>query len=71
MTAPAIDVQPGHRIKSSTLLDDSSPSMSDWTWTVQGINEDTGKDSTLRIAYSRAGSTDYDNAMLVNENVVR
>merc|ERR1711964_276127 len=28
-----------------------------------------GKNSTLKIAYSRAGNCDYDYAMLVNENI--
>ena len=37
------------------------------TWTVSGTNKDTGEDSTLHIAYARAGATDYDYAMLVNE----
>ena len=39
------------------------------TWTVAGLNKDTGEDSTLQIAHSRAGAADYDYAMLVNENI--
>ena len=61
VTAPAIDVQPGHRITSSMNLSGDGS-----TWTVSGTNRDSGEDSTLHIAYSRAGATDYDFAMLVN-----
>lgn len=39
------------------------------TWTVSGTNARTGKDSTLNVAFKKAGNTDYDYAMLVNENV--
>ena len=42
----------------------------DTTWTVSGTNQDTGEDSTLRIAFSQASRTPtYDYAMLVNENI--
>ena len=64
VTAPAIDVEPGHRITSYM-----SQSADGSTWTVSGTNKDTGDDSTLHIAYSKAGATDYDYAMLVNENI--
>jgi len=64
VTAPAIDVQPGHRITSYM-----SQSSDGATWTVSGTNKDTGKDSTLHVAYARAGKTDYNYAMLVNENI--
>ena len=59
VTAPAIDVQPGHRITSSMALSGDGS-----TWTVSGTNRDSGEDSTLHIAYSRAGATDYNYAML-------
>merc|ERR1719247_2806631 len=39
------------------------------TWTVSGTNSRTGEDTTLHIAYKKAGNTDYDYAMLVNENI--
>ena len=61
-TAPAIDVFPGDKITSSMKLDGK-------TWTVHGLDQTTGKDSTLSIAYEKAGDTDYDWAMLVNENI--
>jgi hypothetical protein len=64
VTAPSIDVQPGHRITSSMSL-----SADGTQWTITGINRDTGKDSTLNVAYSRAGKCDYNYAMLVNENI--
>uniref|UniRef100_A0A7S3F388 Uncharacterized protein n=1 Tax=Haptolina ericina TaxID=156174 RepID=A0A7S3F388_9EUKA len=64
VTAPAIDVEPGHTITSSMAL-----SADETTWTVSGTNMDTGLDTTLHIAYSAAGKTDYDYAMLVNENI--
>jgi len=63
-TAPAVDVQPGDRITSyMSLSADGS------TWTVSGTNRESGEDSTLHIAHSRAGRADYDYAMLVNENI--
>jgi len=64
VTAPSVDVKPGHRISSSMQL--SSDGL---TWTVSGTNKDTGHNSTLSITYSRAGKTDYKYAMLVNENI--
>lgn len=64
VTAPAISVKPGHHITSSM-----SQSADGRTWTVSGTNKDTGEDSTLHIAYAKAGDTDYDYAMLVNENI--
>jgi hypothetical protein len=64
VTAPAIKVSPGDHITSfMSLSDDGS------TWTVSGTDLTTGEDSTLNIAYAKAGATDYDYAMLVNENI--
>ncbi|EOD29042.1 hypothetical protein EMIHUDRAFT_113922 [Emiliania huxleyi CCMP1516] len=63
-TAPAVDVQPGDRITSYMRL-----SADGSTWTVSGTNRESGEDSTLHIAHSRAGRADYDYAMLVNENI--
>ncbi len=63
-TAPAISVNPGDKITSYM-----SQSADGKTWTVSGTNTNTGMDSTLNIAYSKAGNTDYDYAMLVNENI--
>ena len=64
VTAPAIDVLPGHRITSYMSQSDDRT-----TWTVSGHNVDTGRNSTLSIAYAKAGDVDYDYAMLVNENI--
>lgn len=64
VTAPAISVSPGDRITSYMRL-----SADNKTWTVSGTNLATGEDSTLHIKYRRAGDTDYDYAMLVNENI--
>merc|ERR1711924_181041 len=63
VTAPAIPVSPGDTITS--YMNRSS----DKTWTVSGTNVRTGKDSTLHISFKKAGNTEYDYAMLVNENV--
>jgi len=38
-------------------------------WSVSGTDLTTGQDSTLSIRYRDAGNTDYDFAMLVNENI--
>jgi len=62
VTAPAIAVEPGHSITSSMQLSGD-------IWTVQGINSNTGENSTLRISFANAGDTKYDYAMLVNENI--
>merc|ERR1712224_110047 len=64
VTAPAIRVSPGDIITSFM-----SQSEDGKTWTVSGTDLTTGQDSTLKIAYSKAGNTDYDYAMLVNENI--
>merc|ERR1711971_977675 len=64
VTAPAIPVNPGDKITSYMRQ-----SVNGKTWTVSGTNVNTGQDSTLNIAYSKAGNTDYDYAMLVNENI--
>jgi hypothetical protein len=64
VTAPAIDVSPGDKITSYM-----NRSADGKTWTVSGTNTRTGKDSTLNIAFAKAGNTDYDYAMLVNENI--
>jgi hypothetical protein len=64
VTAPAVSVSPGDKITSyMSLSTDNS------TWTVSGTNTNTGKDSTLRIAFAKAGDVNYDWAMLVNENI--
>lgn len=63
-TAPAIHVKPGDNITS--FMRQSSDGKS---WTVSGTNVNTGLNSTLNIAYRKSGNTDYDYAMLVNENV--
>merc|ERR1712072_747720 len=39
------------------------------TWTISGSDQNTGKNSTLRISKERAGNCKYDYAMLVNENI--
>lgn len=64
VTAPAISVSPGDRITSYM-----SQSADKGTWTVSGTDVTTGQDSTLHISYAKAGDTDYDYAMLVNENI--
>jgi len=64
VTAPSIRVSPGDRITSYMSL-----SADGQTWTVSGTDLTTGEDSTLQIKYSSAGNTDYDYAMLVNENI--
>lgn len=64
VTAPAISVSPGDKITS--YMKQSADRKS---WTVSGTNLRTGEHSTLNIAYKKAGNTDYDYAMLVNENV--
>jgi len=64
VTAPAIRVSPGDKITSFM-----SQSEDGQTWTVSGTDLTTGQDSTLKISYSKAGNTDYDYAMLVNENI--
>jgi len=64
VTAPAIRVSPGDKITSyMSLSEDGS------TWTVYGKDLTTGQESNLAIKYAQAGSTDYDYAMLVNENI--
>merc|ERR1711871_1920307 len=62
VTAPAINVSPGDRITS--FMRQSSDGK---TWTVSGTDLTTGEDSTLQVAYTKAGNYDY--AMLVNENI--
>jgi len=62
VTAPAVPVYPGDVITSYMKLEGS-------TWTVYGKDVTTGQESNLQIQYSRAGNTDYDYAMLVNENI--
>lgn len=64
VTAPAITVQPGDQITSYM-----SQSADGKMWTVSGTDLTTGEDSTLNVKYSEAGNTDYDFAMLVNENI--
>lgn len=64
VTAPAIKVSPGDKITSFM-----SQSEDGKTWTVSGTDLTTGQDSTLHVAYSKAGNTDYNYAMLVNENI--
>jgi len=64
VTAPAIRVSPGDKITSYM-----SQSSDRSTWTVYGKDLNTGEESNLQIKYSRAGNTDYDYAMLVNENI--
>jgi hypothetical protein len=64
VTAPAIRVSPGDKITSyMSQSEDGS------TWTVYGKDLTTGEESNLKIKYSKAGNTDYDYAMLVNENI--
>merc|ERR1719476_11782 len=64
VTAPAIRVSPGDKITSYM-----SQSSDGSTWTVYGKDLNTGEESNLHIKYSKAGNTDYDYAMLVNENI--
>jgi len=64
VTAPEIEVKPGDKLTSFMSLSSDGT-----TWTVSGTNKNSGEDSTLHIAYSSAGKTDYENAMLVNENI--
>lgn len=64
VTAPAITVSPGDKITSFMSQSDDGT-----TWTVSGTDLTTGQDSTLQVSYTKAGSTDYDYAMLVNENI--
>merc|ERR1712217_299310 len=64
VTAPAIDVSPGDKITSYM-----NRTADGKTWTVSGTNTRTAKDSTLNIAFAKAGNTEYDYAMLVNENI--
>jgi hypothetical protein len=66
VTAPAITVEPGHQITSFMVQTDDGHNLG---WTVSGTNINTGANSTLHIAYSKAGDVDYDYAMLVNENI--
>jgi len=44
-------------------------SLDDDIWTIAAIDKTTGQNSTLRITKRRAGSADYNYAMLVNENI--
>jgi hypothetical protein len=64
VTAPAIRVSPGDKITSYMSL-----SQDGTMWTVYGKDLTTGQESNLNIKYSKAGNTDYDYAMLVNENI--
>jgi len=64
VVAPAIKVQPGDHLTSYM-----SQSADGEMWTVSGTDLTTGQDSTLNIKYTDAGNTDYDFAMLVNENI--
>ena len=62
--APEIAVSPGDALTSFMSLDVASK-----TWTVSATNKNTGENSTLHIAYDKAGDCDYGYAMLVNENI--
>lgn len=64
VVAPPIKVSPGDRITSSMAL-----SADGRTWTIAGIDATTGENSTLNIAFRRAGKCNYTFAMLVNENI--
>jgi hypothetical protein len=52
VTAPEIRVSPGDRLTSFMSL-----SADGTMWTVSGSNLNTGMNSTLNIAYSKAGDT--------------
>jgi len=64
VTAPPISVSAGDTITSYMSL-----SADGTMWTVSGSDTTTGENSTLHVKYARAGDTQYDYAMLVNENV--
>jgi len=64
VTAPPIQVNPGDRITSSMSLSPDGK-----TWTISGSDIATGENSTLNIAFRRAGRCNYTFAMLVNENI--
>lgn len=64
VTAPAIRVLPGDKLTSYMSLSEDGT-----VWTVYGKDLTTGQESNLKIKYSKAGNTDYDYAMLVNENI--
>jgi len=64
VTAPAIPVKPGDKLTSFMRLSEDRQ-----TWTVSVTNLNSGEESTLHIKYAKAGNTDYDYAMLVNENI--
>jgi hypothetical protein len=64
VTAPAIQVEAGSLITSYMSL-----STDGTIWTVSGSDTTTGRNSTLHIPFRKAGNTQYDFAMLVNENI--
>ena len=65
ITAPAVSLSPGDEITSFMAYDAAAAE-----WTVSATNLATGEDSTLHISHRHAGATDYDYAMLVNENII-
>lgn len=64
VTAPAVKVKPGDKITSYMRQSSTGE-----TWIVSGTDVTTGQNSTLHIKYKKAGNTNYDYAMLVNENI--
>jgi len=64
VVSPPINVSPGDRITSSMSLSPDGR-----TWTIAGVDVTTGENSTLNIAFRRAGKCNYTFAMLVNENI--
>jgi len=62
VTAPAITVHPGDKITTSMVLEGDM-------WTISGVDESTGENSTLKVSKRRAGNCEYNYAMLVNENI--
>mmetsp|Transcript_104593 Transcript_104593/g.207701 ORF Transcript_104593/g.207701 Transcript_104593/m.207701 type:complete len:303 (+) Transcript_104593:47-955(+) len=64
VTSPPIKVRPGDRITSSMALSPDGR-----TWTIAGCDLTSGENSTLNIAFRRAGKCNYTFAMLVNENI--
>jgi len=64
VTAPSIKVNPGDHITSYMSLSSDGK-----TWTVSGTDTATGENSTLSIAFRKAGRCNYTFAMLVNENI--
>jgi hypothetical protein len=64
-TAPAISANPGDKVDSYMLFDNSTQ-----TWTCYAINNANGKTSDLQLTRAKIQDTDFQYAMLVLETIM-